>query len=298
MKLSSLYEIAAIANRTPGESLNAGNKWNAGYITTDYQEILRDPSIQMVIIGTRHNLHAEQVVEAIKAGKHLLVEKPLAMSQEELDSVRAMHEAHPEVCATVGFNRRYAPLTQKVMEIVAKSGGPVVINYRINAGHIPSTSWVQDLEEGGGRIHGELCHFVDLAGYIAGGKPVSCEAAGIPMVNDSLKSEDNVSVILKYDNGSVGTVTYTSLGGKSMEKERIEIFCGGCTMVIIDFRELQIFNAGIETIKLKSIEKGHLEEMEEFAKLIQGKESLILPFIHDIISTQTTIDIFGSITHQ
>ncbi len=297
VKLSSLYEIAAIANRTPGESLTAGNKWNAGYITTDYREILSDPNIQMVIIGTRHNLHAGQVVESIRAGKHLLVEKPLAMSQEELDSVREMHEQHPEVCATVGFNRRYAPFTRKVTEIVSKTGGPVVINYRINAGHIPSTSWVQDLEEGGGRIHGELCHFIDLVGYITGGKPISCEAAGIPMVNDSLRSEDNVSVILKYDNGSIGTVTYTSLGGKSMEKERIEIFCGGCSMVISDFTELQIFTTGVETVKLKSVEKGHLEEMEEFAKLIHGEKSLIMPFEHDILSTQATIDIFGSITH-
>jgi predicted dehydrogenase/threonine dehydrogenase-like Zn-dependent dehydrogenase len=296
LNLQNDFELIAIANKTPASSKSAHEKYKPSYVTTDYRELLNDPDIDLVVIGTRHNLHAKQVVDSINAGKHVLVEKPLALTHEELDSVKEAIAAHPGLTVTVGFNRRYSPFIQKAKKIIHESSSPVVINYRINAGYLPPDIWIQKLEEGGGRIAGEVCHFIDLTGYLVDSRLKMIGAVHIP-INQGIKSEDNVIVSMAFENGSIGVITYTSIGGKEMGKEQIEIFTNKSSIVINDFTELQTYNCQESSFRLKHFDKGHKALIEELAKKIKGKPSLILSFETDIASTQLTLEVID-IIHQ
>ena len=290
LKLPEQYDLVAIANRTPAETKTAGEKFKVRYVTTDYHQILNDPEIDLVIIGTRHNLHAQQVADAIKAGKHLLVEKPLAMNEQELNVVREVCIANPKTHAALGFNRRYSPFVQKAKNILAEIKSPMVINYRINAGAIPMSSWVQDQVEGGGRIIGEVCHFIDLANYITNSKIKNVQAAGVPLDGQDIVAEDNVIVTMTYDDGSMAVITYVSIGSKIMGKERIEIFSGNRVILIDDFQRMEVYNHNDKKEEnLKSVDKGHFREIQELAKLIKGEKSLIMPFENDILSSEITL---------
>jgi predicted dehydrogenase/threonine dehydrogenase-like Zn-dependent dehydrogenase len=290
------FELIAIANRTPASAKSVQEKYKPRYVSTDYMQLLHDPDIDLVIIGTRHNLHAEQVVNSIAAGKHVLVEKPLALMQHELKEISEATAAHPGIVVTVGFNRRYSPFVQRAKKIISEKQLPVVINYRINAGYLPPDLWIQKPDEGGGRIAGEVCHFIDLAGYLAGSKVKTIGAVHIPL-SPEIKSEDNVIVTLSFENGSVGVITYASLGGKEMEKERIEIFYDNSSLVINDFTEFRTYNCKESGFKLRSFDKGHKSLIEELAKKIKGEPSLILPVEDDIESTRLTLEVID-IIHQ
>jgi predicted dehydrogenase/threonine dehydrogenase-like Zn-dependent dehydrogenase len=295
LKFPELYELVAIANRTPAEAKAAGEKFKVRYVTTDYHQILNDPDIDMVVIGTRHNLHALQVADAIKAGKHVLVEKPLAMNETELNIIKELHERHPQVHVSVGFNRRYSPLTIAAKSIIERLRAPVVINYRINAGYIAPNIWVQDPEEGGGRIIGEVCHFIDLISYLMGSDVVQIQVAHVPLNTTSIKTADNLSVLLSYKDGSMGVITYIAMGGKNLPKERLEVFLNNSSMVIDDFNCLNMYNTGEKDLKLTETDKGHYKEIEEFSKLLRGEQSLIQPFEKDCDSTEITLAVISRI---
>ena len=296
--LQPQYELVAIAEKTSVSAASIKEKYKLHYVTTDFRDILNDPDIDLVIIGTRHNLHASMVSKSITAGKHVLVEKPLALSHEELQMVENAIKEHPNLIATVGFNRRYSSLTQKVRSWIIKNNTPVVINYRVNAGYIPIESWVQDLEEGGGRINGEVCHFIDLITYLTGETVKELNASIIPIDGTTIKSEDNIIVTLSLSNGSIGVITYTSVGSKDMEKERIEVFSNGSSMVISDFVELQTFNCEERNVKLKKSDKGHKALIEELAKRLRNEQSLLLPFEFDLTVTNITLSIIDEIHRQ
>jgi predicted dehydrogenase len=289
------YELKAIAEKTPASAKTAGEKYNVNYVTTDYRQLLCDPDIDLVVIGTRHNLHAGQVADTIKAGKNVLVEKPLAMNHDELSMIEKAIKENPDVVAAVGFNRRYSPLIQKAKHIIEKNATPVVINYRVNAGYFPPDIWIQDLEEGGGRIVGEVCHFIDLIAYLASGRVKEINAIHIPPDGITIKSEDNVIISMAFDNGSIGVLTYASIGGKEMEKERIEILTNGSSLVINDFIELQTFNCDEKGIRLKEVDKGHKALIRELSFRLRGSESLILPFETDIEMTNLTLSVLDQI---
>jgi predicted dehydrogenase/threonine dehydrogenase-like Zn-dependent dehydrogenase len=289
------YEVVAIAEKTPASANAIAEKYKVGYVTTDYRQLLADTSVDLIVIGTRHNLHARLVADAIRSGKNVLVEKPLAMSHNELSLIEDAVRENPDVIATVGFNRRYSPLIQKVNSIIKNNGKPVTINYRINAGYFPPEVWVQDLEEGGGRIVGEVCHFIDLIAYLASDKIKEIHAIHIPPDNKTIQSEDNVIVTMAFENGSIGVLTYTSMGGKDMEKERIEVFTNKSSLVINDFIELQTFNCDEDGLKLKKTDKGHIMLIKELAKKLKNQESLILPFDQDISMTSFTLAIVDQI---
>lgn len=297
LKLPEEYELVAIAEKTPASAAAIKQKYKLNYVTTDFRQILSDPEIDLVVIGTHHNLHAFLVTESIKSGKHVLVEKPLAIGHKELLMVENAIKEKPDVIAAVGFNRRYSPLIQKAKSVILKNGTPVVINYRVNAGHIPPESWVQNLEEGGGRIVGEVCHFVDLIAYLVGGNVKTLEAVNVPTDSINIKSEDNLIITMSFDNGSIGVIIYTSVGGIEMEKERIEIFSNGSSLVVKDFIELQTFNCEEQGIKLKTSDKGHQALIKELSKKLKNRESLILPFETDIAMTRLTLSVVDQI-HQ
>lgn len=295
LRMPEDYELVAIAEKTTASAKAISEKYGVKYVTTDYRQLLNDPDIDLIIIGTRHNLHAIQIVDSIKAGKNVLVEKPLAMNNNELLMIEQAIEENPTVIAAVGFNRRYSPLIQKVKAVISERTTPVVINYRVNAGFISSENWVQDLEEGGGRIIGEVCHFIDLIAYLTSGRVVELDVIHIPCDGIALKSEDNIIVILKFDNESIGVLTYTSIGGKGMEKERIEIFYNRSSFVIRDFAELSTFSCDFGNIKLKEMDKGHKALIKELNKKLKNVESLILPFKTDIEMTRFTLEVVDKI---
>jgi predicted dehydrogenase len=295
LKMPEIYELIGIAEKTPSSAKVIGEKYKVNYVTTDYKQLLSDPYIDLIVIGTRHILHAVQVTDTIKSGKNVLVEKPLAMNHDELSMIERAIMENPDVVATVGFNRRYSPLIQKVKHIVKNNGTPVVINYRINAGYFPPDIWIQELKEGGGRIVGEVCHFIDLIAYLASDTIKEINAIHTPPDGKIIQSEDNIIITMAFDNGSIGVLTYTAIGGKEMEKERIEVFTNGSSLVINDFVELQTFNCDEKGIKLKEADKGHKALIIELSKKLKNEESLILPFETDMTVTHLTLSVLDQI---
>jgi len=296
--LDSYYRLVAGANKTPVSAKQLLKDYQLEYVTTDYKDILDDTNIDMVVIGTRHDLHAQIVIDSIKAGKHILVEKPLAIKQEDLIKIEEALQSNPNVRITVGFNRRYSPLIKKIKEVLNASNAVVMINYRINAGFIDSSSWIQNLEIGGGRIHGECCHFIDLVNYLISSEISKIHAVAIPVDNKKIKSEDNVIITMKYTNGSIAVITYSSIGGRDMEKERIELFTSNMSIVLDDFQSVKFYNCNEKDVRLSHADKGMFNEIEEFAKLLTGEKSEIPSFDLDFYSTQitqTVVDIINGV---
>ncbi|MBR1466914.1 MAG: bi-domain-containing oxidoreductase [Bacteroidaceae bacterium] len=256
-------------------------KAGAELATSDYHEILKDKEVGMVIVTTRHNLHAKMVTEALQAGKSVFVEKPLCLNEEELDQIcKAYKDAGEGVTLTVGFNRRFSPFAQKLKAMVGD--GPKNIIATMNAGFIPPEMWVHDLEVGGGRIIGEACHFIDLCSYLAGSrvKAVCMNAMG----ENPEENTDNATILLKYENGTNAVINYFANGSKAYQKERVEVFSQERVFILDNWRKLTGYGAKGFSKKSGSMDKGQETEFGLLAdRLKNGGESLI-PF-ESIINT-------------
>ena len=275
-------------------SKNVSDKFKFNFCTSDPDDILKKTDINTVFIATPHSSHSELVIKAIKADKNVFVEKPLAINQEQLKAVIET-KAGCNRLIMAGFNRRFAPVTEIIKREFLNVDEPLVINMRINAGLIPKNHWTQQPEIGGGRIIGEVCHFIDLMQYFTGSEPVKIFAESINTDNNKITPEDNVAVVIKFSNGSVGNLTYLANGDKSMPKERIEVFGGGNIGVINDFREGMMFRKGKMT-RLKSSGKGHKEEINTFLNAVKdGKESPI-SFRSICLTTLATFKILDSLS--
>lgn len=256
-------------------------KAGAEMATSDYREILKDAEVELVIITTRHNLHAKMVKEALEAGKSVFVEKPLCLKPEELDEIcEAYQKAGRGVTLTVGFNRRFSPFAVKLKQLVGD--GPKNIVATMNAGFIPAEMWVHDLDIGGGRIIGEACHFIDLCSYLAGSRVVAvCMNA---MGETPQENTDNASILLKYENGTNAVVNYFANGSKAYAKERVEVFSQQRVFIIDNWRRLEGYGAkGFSKMK-GTMDKGQKDEFRMLnERLQQGGEALI-PF-ESIVNT-------------
>jgi predicted dehydrogenase len=287
-------ELVGVASATGLNAKNAADHFSFHYATSDEHEILNDPAINTIAILTRHHLHARQVIAALNAGKHVFCEKPLAIKREELDEIlevfqdlnqsgdrltmdtdQATRKAPSESPPTtpcpllmVGFNRRFAPLAQKMREFLGNRREPLVAHYRVNAGYLPMTHWLHDPEQGGGRIIGEGCHFIDFLTFLVGAPPLSVSAHSL--LDQGRYREDNVVLTFPFADGSLGTVTYLANGDKSFPKERVEVFCGGRVAVLDDFRSLETIQDGQRKIYRSRLrqDKGHRAEWEAFARVI------------------------------
>jgi len=267
-------------------------QFKGGYATTDWHKITEDKNIDLVIVTTRHNLHTPIVIEALEKNKNVHVEKPLCLNEEELNEIAKLAR-NSKGRLMVGFNRRFAPLALKTKEVF-KTINPLMIIYRVNAGFIPKDSWIHDPTEGGGRIIGEVCHFIDFCQFIAGSYPKKVYASLIP-IGGSVQTEDNVAVTINFKNGSCGTIIYTSLGPKTLSKEYIEIFGGNKTMVIDNFKSATIYKeCGKKKIRRLTQDKGHLNEFKSFIRAIQTGEPSPIPLKDIVLSMQTTFDTFKS----
>jgi predicted dehydrogenase/threonine dehydrogenase-like Zn-dependent dehydrogenase len=283
LKKIPTVELVGIASASGLSAQHAAQRFGFHYASSEEAQILNDPEISTVAILTRHNLHARQVIAALSAGKHVFCEKPLALRDEDLREIaealtgkgeeeRAGEEkslpSHRRPLLTVGFNRRFAPLAQRLGAFIRERKEPLVAHYRVNAGYIPLTHWIQDSEQGGGRIIGEGCHFVDFLTFLVGSSPVSVSAQGLP--DAGRYREDNVVLNYTFQDGSIGLVIYLANGDKAFPKERIEVFSGGRIAVLDDYRTLEMVHNGRREVVRSRLrqDKGHRAEWEAFAAAI------------------------------
>jgi polar amino acid transport system substrate-binding protein len=236
--------------------------------STDADTILTDPNSDAVVIATRHHLHARQVVAALDAGKHVFVEKPLALTDEEVNTILAA-QARTGKVLLVGYNRRFSSLARELADFFADRRAPLVMNYRVNAGLIPPESWIHDPAIGGGRIIGEVCHFIDLAAFLAGSNPASVHAQGVAP-GSGVRSDDNVIITVGFEDGSLCGIAYVASSDASAGKERLEVLGAGSSAVLEDFRLLDLHRAGKQRVVRKFIQdKGHGAEMQAFVDAVR-----------------------------
>jgi len=271
-------------------STHLAKKYGISKSTTDYREVLADPGVSLVMIFTRHNLHAPMVLEALKAGKHVFVEKPLCLNKEQLDQIIDAHNAlitnnNSQITNSgtpllmVGFNRRFSPHVQALRRALGPSPGPMNLVATMNAGAIPPDSWVHDMDIGGGRIIGEACHIMDLLSYLAG-SPIQAVCMNAQGPNPTSKT-DNASILLRFANGSNGVVNYFANGHKGYSKERIEVYSQGRTAVIDNFRRTEAYGfKGFRGLKTR-IDKGHREQLRLLVERLHTGGQALIPF-HEI----------------
>jgi predicted dehydrogenase len=279
-------EMVATSAANGSHARHAAQKFGFRSCATDEQEILNNPAVNTVVITTRHHLHASQVIAALNSGKHVFCEKPLCLNEEDL---RSIAEVHDEVGSArrllmVGFNRRFAPLAIQLKSFLQEVHEPLALHYRVNAGFLPADHWLNDPQQGGGRILGEVCHFVDLLCFLTDSSPVEVETRSLP--NPGQYSNDNVVCSLRFANGSQGTISYLANGDKSYSKERIEVFGGGSVAMLEDFRRLELVRRGKKRVfrSLLRQDKGHRGEWQAFIAAIQSGAESPIPF-REIVST-------------
>lgn len=287
--LPSLKEAGAaisyIASSKGLSGTKLAQKYGITHSTSDYQSILSDDSVGGIIVTTRHNLHARICIEALKAGKDVFVEKPLALDEQELESIiSTVDETGKNV--TVGFNRRFSPHAQKIKELIGDGSVPISVIATMNAGFIEQDSWVQDLKVGGGRIIGEACHLVDLITYFTGSK--ISEVCMNAMGKDPKENADTVSILLKYNNGALAVINYFANGSKSYDKERVEVYSQGKTLVLENFRITRGFGyKNFSKLKTKQ-DKGHNNQFSMLAERMRDGGNPLIPFSEIVNTTRAT----------
>jgi len=266
-QLNSEFEIYSIMNRTGSNALGIAKQFEANIATTDYAELLSDPEVNLVMICTRHNLHASMTLDALKSGKNVVVEKPLAMTSQEIADIKDFYQSNTNApLLMTGFNRRFSSASGIIKKLTRATTTPLLINYKMNAGFIANDVWVQGIE-GGGRNIGEACHIYDLFNYLIGSSCISVSVDYITPVRMQWKITDNFIATLKYSNGSVCTLSYTSMGVKTYPKESCEIFFDGQVIMLNDYKEIIHYNSKGKKIYNCS-GKGHIEELAALAKCL------------------------------
>jgi predicted dehydrogenase len=275
LKRIGAYAIRAAVASSPTSARDTARRHGIGLATTRLSEALADPETQLVLIGTRHHLHAAQVREALAAGRHVLCEKPLCLDESELGPLIDEARRARRVLA-VGFNRRYSLLVERMREVLGRLPGPMVAVYRVNAGALPAGHWAQDPAQGGGRILGECCHFVDLLLHLAGAPLESVEARALPSDGRGVVQSDSFVATLGFADGSRATLVYTGLGDAGLPKERIEIFRRGAALVLDDFRSLTVHGGPGGSLALPRQDKGIDRQLEALARRLRGESSALI----------------------
>jgi predicted dehydrogenase/threonine dehydrogenase-like Zn-dependent dehydrogenase len=265
-------QLVSIASAKGVSGTFLAKKYSIAKSTTDYQKVISDPGVSLVLITTRHDLHAKMVVECLENKKHVFVEKPLALNQAELDEIVSSYDGGTTL--TAGFNRRFSPHIQKMKQLVGEA--PMNVIATMNAGSIPANVWVHDLKTGGGRIIGEACHFIDLISFLTSSKvtAVCMNAMGLYPEENT----DNASILLKYENGSTGVINYFSNGSKAYSKERVEVYSQDRTLVMDNFRETKGYGfKGFSKLKTK-LDKGHNEQFKLLNERLKNGGNSLIPF--------------------
>ncbi|CAM4197476.1 dehydrogenase [Cytophagaceae bacterium 50C-KIRBA] len=269
------YKYISSAGGLTAKSL--ANKYGFEYSTTDYRQILQDEEVDLVLITTRHDAHANMVIESLEAGKHVFVEKPLAINETQLEEIKRVYQSREESqTLTVGFNRRFSPFITQAKTLLGGSTDSLNMIATMNAGFIPADVWVQDLQVGGGRIVGEACHFIDLMVYLTGSKvaEVTMSALG----KNPSEQTDNAIITLKFENGSQGVINYFANGSKAYSKERIEIYSQGRTLILDNFRKLSAYGFKGFSSMGGTLDKGHKEQFKLLIERVKQGKGPLIPF--------------------
>ncbi|MDX6614439.1 MAG: hypothetical protein QOD75_3625 [Blastocatellia bacterium] len=261
-------QFQTIATASGISAREVGEKYGFGQCVSGAEEVIGDEAANLIVIATRHDTHAELARRALESGRHVFVEKPLALNDEELDSVLKA-AAQSDRYLMVGFNRRFSPSAMAAKDFFHEAQTPLSINYRINAGRIPRDHWIQDPREGGGRIIGEVCHFIDLMQFLTGAVTTRVYAESITSPNTEVVGSDSVFITLRFADGSNGSIAYLAEGDKSLPKERVEIFGAGKTFVLDDFRGATSLSGGKEKrLKLGGQDKGQANEVKAVCRAV------------------------------
>ncbi len=291
--------LVAIASENGVTATHAALKFGFESSTTDFGTVVSDPRVNTVVIATRHDAHAGMAAAALRAGKHVFVEKPLALNEAQLDEViRAYEEmsAKSPLHLMVGFNRRFAPHAIRIKALLAGTIEPKVFVMTVNAGTIPAAHWTQDPHVGGGRILGEGCHFVDLLRFLAGSPITDVQARSVGgSPSDGIRN-DKATITLSFADGSIGSIHYLANGHRSFPKERLEVFCGGRILVLDNFRRLDGYGwKGFRVEKLWRQDKGHKAEAAEFLRAVEKGLPAPIPLKELVEVTRATIRAAGII---
>ncbi len=273
-----------IASASGMSAQHAAKRFGFARTSSDENEVLNDEQVNTLAILTRHHLHARQVVAALQAGKHVFCEKPLALNETELQEIeQALTQSADQGVAPmlmVGFNRRFAPFAQRMQAFLSGRAEPLFAHYRVNAGYIPLSHWVHDPVQGGGRLIGEGCHFIDYLTFLVGSPPLAVSAVGLP--DSGRYREDNLSLTFTFPDGSIGTLSYLANGDKAFAKERVEVFCAGRVAVLEDFRSLELVQQGrrqVQHARLRQ-DKGHQAEWQAFSSALRAGGPPPIPYEH------------------
>lgn len=288
--------LTAVASRSGVSGVHAARKFGFEVTTTATEELFDDASIDAIVITTRHDSHARLVVRALEAGKHVFVEKPLALSHDELDAIATARSVADnsgrKSVIMVGFNRRFAPQVLRMKALMASVYEPKVLVATVNAGAIPTTHWTQDPTVGGGRIVGEGCHFIDLLRHLAGAPIVHADATALRVGGSGALRHDVATIVLRFADGSLGTIHYLANGHKAFPKERIEVFAEGRILQLDNFRRLHAYGwPGFSGMRLWRQDKGQRACVAAFVTAVQGGAASPIPFDELLEVSRVTLDV-------
>lgn len=280
-------EVKAVVSRSGVKANSAAKSFNAYYSTTNVNEVLEDKGIDAVIISTRHDSHAELAIKALESGKHVLVEKPLALEKNEIRKIEEFYESEllskPQLMT--GFNRRFSPVAKKIKSLVENRNSPLVINYTMNAGYIPLDHWVHG-KEGGGRNRGEACHIYDLFTYLIDSRVSDISALNINSTTKYYSNRDNFTAILKFEDGSIANLTYTSMGDRDYSKEVMQVYFDGLVISMDDYKKIKIFGKKEKQIESRTADKGQKEALAMFIQSVRKGEGWPIPLWQQIQATK------------
>ena len=288
-------EFVSIATASGVSARDVGTRYGFARFASGAEEVLSDESVNLVVVATRHDTHASLARRALERGLNVFVEKPLALGDADLDSVLEAASSSSGLL-TVGFNRRFSPHARAAKEFFEGVRAPLSILYRVNAGRVARSHWTQDPDEGGGRVIGEVCHFVDFMQFLTGSTVVRVYAESVASDDREAVDEDSIFVTLRFADGSNGTIAYLAEGDRALHKERIEIFGGGRTFVIEDFRESFAYRDGREThARARAQDKGQREEVRAVCEALLRGGPAPIPLRELAAATRATFRILDSL---
>jgi predicted dehydrogenase/threonine dehydrogenase-like Zn-dependent dehydrogenase len=294
--MNDLFQLRAVASRTGHNAATTAGRFGAAYSTTEAERVIEDPEVDLVIVATRHDTHAPLALAALRAGKHVFVEKPLALTAAEVDEMRAFYATtdQPAILAT-GFNRRFSPHARAIAAITAQRAAPMVLTYRMNAGRMPQDHWTQTAE-GGGRNKGEACHIYDLFTYLTGARSISIQAQSARPQTGFYGSADNFVATISFDDGSLATLAYTALGSPDHPKEQLEIFVDGRVITLDDYRRVTATGAKTPISSTQAADKGHRTMLQELGVAIRDGGEWPIPLWQQFQATEIALAVEPQLT--
>ncbi|MGN7355869.1 bi-domain-containing oxidoreductase [Paenibacillus sp. SAF-054] len=297
--LSGSYVLQAVMSQTGHNAAETARQFGAVYAATSYPLLLQDPEIDAVLIATRHQTHAAIILDALRAGKHVFVEKPLALTRTELEEIQRFYADLPEGAFApvllTGFNRRFSPYAAKIKEMIEQRSNPMILNYRMNAGYLPLDHWTQT-EEGGGRNRGECCHIYDLFTYLTGSRVQRVHVSHLQPATKHYTHTDNFVATMEFADGSVATVTYAALGSRAYPKEQLDIYVDGTNLFLNDYRSLSVTGSRAKGLDTKISSKGQRETLERFAEAVQGRSEWPIPLWQQVQATEIALEVERSLS--